>query len=176
VGTAIDPSVEAAESVKSVPSDVSPSPPGQSVTEWNTNQRQEWKKGRSAGGIDGVLQREPSGKATPNVSHADHGVLPCFSRPAGAHELVFPAFSPDGTQVAYWYARDGDFLNQNDVYVVPATGGTPRNLTRAHDRAIFRASWMPDGKTVLVAGNDVERTSLWLQTLEGPARRLETAS
>lgn len=85
----------------------------------------------------------------------------------------FPSFSPDGSQVAYWYARDGDVLNPNEVYVVPSAGGTPRNLTRTLDRTIFQSAWMPDGRSLLVAGNDVDRTSLWLQTVEGPARRLD---
>ena len=86
----------------------------------------------------------------------------------------FPAFSPNGTQVAYGMRVTGTSSTRTTFTSSPATGGTPRNLTRALNRAIFRASWMPDGKTLLVAGNDVERTSLWLQTLEGPARRLET--
>ncbi|HUL75938.1 MAG TPA: peptidase S41, partial [Vicinamibacteria bacterium] len=36
-----------------------------------------------------------------------------------------PCFSPDGTLVAF----NGEYDGNQDVYVVPAAGGTPRRLT-----------------------------------------------
>jgi dipeptidyl aminopeptidase/acylaminoacyl peptidase len=83
-----------------------------------------------------------------------------------------PAWSPDGTQIAYWYNRDGDQNNVNEINLVPAAGGTPRVITRALDRCLYRSLWMPDGKSILVGGNDGTRVSLWLQPLDGPSRRL----
>src|SRR3989475_6548168 len=52
-----------------------------------------------------------------------------------------PAFSPDGTQVAFTGEYDGNV----DVYVVPASGGVPRRLTYhpGEDRVV---GWTPDGK------------------------------
>lgn len=38
---------------------------------------------------------------------------------------IFPHFSPDGTQIAFTGQYDGN----TEVYVMPATGGTPRRLT-----------------------------------------------
>ncbi|MBK8727426.1 MAG: PD40 domain-containing protein [Holophagaceae bacterium] len=32
----------------------------------------------------------------------------------------FPAFSPDGRQIAYWFPRDGDYVNQNEIHLVDA--------------------------------------------------------
>ena len=86
----------------------------------------------------------------------------------------YPTFSPDGAQVAYWYSRDGDPNNVNDIHVAPAAGGAGRNLTRPIDRNLFRSIWMPDGKALLVGGNDGTRVSLWVQPIEGSARRLDT--
>src|SRR5215472_10405427 len=37
----------------------------------------------------------------------------------------FPRFSPDGSMIAFSSNRDGNY----DVYVIPASGGTPRQLT-----------------------------------------------
>ena len=54
----------------------------------------------------------------------------------------------------------------NDVYVAAASGGEGRNVTQAIDRNIARAIWMPDGKSLLVGGNDTERVSLWQQPLD----------
>jgi dipeptidyl aminopeptidase/acylaminoacyl peptidase len=84
-----------------------------------------------------------------------------------------PSFSPDGQQVAFWCPRDGDPNSVNEVWVAPATGGPGRPLTRDLDRCLYLSQWQPDGKALLVGGNDGHRISLWQQPLDGPARRLE---
>ena len=83
----------------------------------------------------------------------------------------YPTFSPDGTQVAYWYPRQGNTMNINEAWVAPATGGEGRSLTPTLDRDVFRTIWMPDGKSLLVGGLDGNRTSLWLQPLKGGTAR-----
>ena len=92
------------------------------------------------------------------------------------HSMAFegyPSFSPDGSRLTYWYPRDGDPNNVNEIHLVPVSGGEGANLTRALDRSMVQAIWMPDGKAVLVGAHDGTRVSLWLQPLDGPARRLE---
>jgi len=83
-----------------------------------------------------------------------------------------PTFSPDGSNVAFWYPRDGDQNQVNEINVVAAAGGEPRPITRAIDRCLFQSRWMPDGRSILTGGNDGTRVSMWLQPLDGPARRL----
>jgi dipeptidyl aminopeptidase/acylaminoacyl peptidase len=86
-------------------------------------------------------------------------------------------YSPDGSQVAYWYPLNGDPNNQNDIFVTSAngssTGGNDNDATHGIDRNIQRAIWMPDNKSLLVGGHDGTRTSIWLQPLNGPARKLD---
>jgi dipeptidyl aminopeptidase/acylaminoacyl peptidase len=91
-----------------------------------------------------------------------------------AHEKYegFGLFSPDGSQVAYWYPRDGDRANENEIFVTPASGGDGQDATRSIDRNILRAIWMPDGKSLLVGGHDGVRVGLWLQPLGGAAKQL----
>jgi dipeptidyl aminopeptidase/acylaminoacyl peptidase len=91
------------------------------------------------------------------------------------HEKVesFGVFSPDGSRVAYWYSRDGDPNNENEVFVTQTSGGDGTDLTRSIDRDLLRVIWMPDGSSVLVGGHDGTQTSLWLQPLNGPAKKLE---
>jgi dipeptidyl aminopeptidase/acylaminoacyl peptidase len=84
-----------------------------------------------------------------------------------------PAFSPDGLQVAFLHPRDGDFASVTELFVAPALGGDGRSLTRDLDRSIGRGLWMPDGRSLLAAANDGTRTALWVQPLDGPARRLD---
>ena len=91
-----------------------------------------------------------------------------------------PLFSPDGTRLAHWYPRDGEGRNVNEIYVGPAAGGDTASVTRALDRNVQRAMWMPDGKSMLVSANDGTTTGLWIQPLEGlqpgKARRIELGS
>ncbi|MGB7025073.1 MAG: S9 family peptidase [Candidatus Acidiferrales bacterium] len=82
-------------------------------------------------------------------------------------------YSPDGSQVAYWYPRDGDLNNENEIYVAPTSGGDGTDITRGIDREIQRAIWMPNGKTLLIGGHDGTGVSLWLQPLDGPARKID---
>ena len=63
---------------------------------------------------------------------------------SGAGSETDPAFSPDGTLIAFTGEYDGNV----DVFVVPATGGVPKRLTwhPAPDRVL---GWMPDGKRII---------------------------
>ncbi|HKM90452.1 MAG TPA: S41 family peptidase [Candidatus Acidoferrales bacterium] len=67
---------------------------------------------------------------------------------------LFPKFSPDGKWIAFTGQYDGD----EQVYVIPATGGIPRQLTFypargplpprwGYDNQVY--GWTPDGKSVL---------------------------
>lgn len=70
--------------------------------------------------------------------------------------------SLDGKQVAY-LASPGDGPEAQDLYVMPAAGGRPRDLTAANlDRPIGRFEWRPDGSLAAVVerGFHNEITSL----------------
>jgi dipeptidyl aminopeptidase/acylaminoacyl peptidase len=87
-----------------------------------------------------------------------------------------PVFAPTGRMLAYWQPREGrgDLGWENEVWIITAEGGSPRSITRGLDRNLFGAQWMPDGKSLLVAGNDHTGVGAWIQPLDGPARRLNT--
>ncbi len=55
-----------------------------------------------------------------------------------------PAFSPDGSQVAF----NGEYDGNTDVYVVPALGGVPKRLTW-HPAPDTVLGWTPDGKRIV---------------------------
>jgi dipeptidyl aminopeptidase/acylaminoacyl peptidase len=85
----------------------------------------------------------------------------------------FGFFSPDGSKIAYWFPRDGDFNNENEIFVASSTGGEGKDVTRGLDRNVMRAIWMPDGNSLLVSGHDGTRTAIWIQPLDGAAKRLD---
>ncbi len=84
-----------------------------------------------------------------------------------------PAFSPDGSQVSYWYPKEGDPNSIVQIWVAPTTGGKGTCLTGPLDRCLFHSVWMPDGKALLVGGHDGTRATFWLYPLVGKPRRLE---
>jgi tricorn protease len=63
---------------------------------------------------------------------------------SGTGDETEPAFSPDGTRIAFTGEYDGNV----DVFVIPASGGVPKRLTwhPAADRVL---GWMPDGKRII---------------------------
>ena len=78
--------------------------------------------------------------------------------------------------VAYSYPRDGDSRFVNEVFVAPAAGGDGRSLTRDLDRNFRTFRWMPDSGSLIIRANDGTTAGLWIQPLEGPARRLDTGN
>jgi tricorn protease len=72
------------------------------------------------------------------------GVAQRLTAANGAASL--PVFSPDGTEIAFTGTYDGNA----DVYVIPASGGTPRRLTY-HPSPDLAVGWTRDGKQVLFA-------------------------
>ncbi len=64
-----------------------------------------------------------------------------------------PAFSPDGTEIAFVSDRSGS----RQVHVMPVGGGVPRRIT-THTEGFTLEEWMPDGKSLLVS---IQRDHFW---------------
>jgi dipeptidyl aminopeptidase/acylaminoacyl peptidase len=147
-----------------------------------------WSLSKDEDNIPSSLSWSPDGKqicftrqADPHVGDSDQTVLEILDIDGGRLRQLtkrssfesFGLFSPDGSKIAYWFPRDGDFNNENEIYVAPSTGGDGTDLTRALDRNVQRAIWMPDGKSLLVSGDDGTRTVIWIQPLDGVARKVD---
>ena len=89
---------------------------------------------------------------------------------------LFPKFSPDGSQIAFTGQYDGD----EQVYVMPAGGGVPRQLTYypargplpprwGYDNQVY--DWSPDGGAVLFRSlrysTDLSDSRLYLASVDG---------
>ncbi|MEO5821371.1 MAG: S9 family peptidase, partial [Vicinamibacteraceae bacterium] len=88
-----------------------------------------------------------------------------------------PAWSPDGTQVAYLQGSEPKLIaySRNTLAVVPVAGGAPKLLTDASTIDVESPAWLPDGKALyLIAVNDRARELVRVSAAGGPLTRLTT--
>ena len=97
------------------------------------------------------------------LAEKEGGVAVRISSPKG--EESFPRFSPDGSLLAF----TGDYDGNEDIYVMPATGGLPTRATHhgAPDRML---GWYPDGKTILYATSMTSPKNRFNQLYRVPAQ------
>jgi Tol biopolymer transport system component len=78
----------------------------------------------------------------------------------------FPAWSPDGRQVAFSSERSGQW----DLWLVSSDGGTPKRLT--NDSNIdYQPGWSPDGKWIAYGSGTAERFELRVLPAAGGAHQ-----
>ncbi|MEZ4585066.1 MAG: prolyl oligopeptidase family serine peptidase [Gemmatimonadales bacterium] len=85
-----------------------------------------------------------------------------------------PVVSPDGRAIAFYSTRSG----AQDIWMVPAGGGAPRQLTRqamSVDDPRFVPAWSPDGRSIAFVSNrsDYWSDDLWVvDVATGSSRQL----
>ena len=85
-----------------------------------------------------------------------------------------PAWSPDGTRIAFAASRgrDHDLDWQRDVFVVEVATGRTTRVTDGAGCLFGDPAWLPDGRTLVLAGSRLprrggSRNDLWLFAADG---------
>lgn len=74
-----------------------------------------------------------------------------------------PAFSPDGSHLAYLAAEHpGNGSDRMRLMILDWKGGKVQPLTGNWDRSIDRFAWLPDGKTLVARAYHLGQRPLWL--------------
>lgn len=84
---------------------------------------------------------------------------------------VTPQIAPRGGRLTYWYPRDGDYISENEIHLLDGTDDL--DLTRTLDRNAAGSLWLPDGRSLLVCGDDGAHVRFWFVPLSGAARALD---
>jgi dipeptidyl aminopeptidase/acylaminoacyl peptidase len=137
------------------------------VRHWDT-----WSDGRRSQLFTMAL--DDVARGTPVNVTGGIGDVP--SKPFGGREDY--AFSPDSAQVAFSVrAMTGEPWSTNfDIYVVPAAGGTPRNLTADNPAWDGQPAYSPDGSQLAYVamdrpGSESDRFHLVLLNLKSGVKR-----
>jgi Tol biopolymer transport system component/serine/threonine protein kinase len=80
---------------------------------------------------------------------------------------LFPSWSPDGVQIAFWSERDG-----GGCYVMPAVSGTARRVAAASAVQITAPLWSADGQELsCLVGDQFEAVLVTFDLATGEVRR-----
>ena len=95
--------------------------------------------------------------------------------PDAMHKERQPLFSPDGKSIAYQLnLKNAGYAY--DIFVTSSTASNGINVTAKLDRCFFRSEWSMDSKAIFVAANDFNTVSLWMQPINGAAKKLNLSN
>jgi Tol biopolymer transport system component len=93
---------------------------------------------------------------------------PLTSPPEGSLGDFDPAFSPDGTALAF-VRSGGSGWGDLDVWIQPVEGGEARRLTSRNHEFLAAPAWTPDGRAVLFTARGGPHAGMWRVSVEGGA-------
>jgi dipeptidyl aminopeptidase/acylaminoacyl peptidase len=92
---------------------------------------------------------------------------------AGRTATEDPAWSPDGTRIAFTtnLGRDHDLAYRSDIVVVEVATGRRTRVTGGGSSIFFSPTWLPDGRTIAALGGrrpaNEYRFDIWLFAADG---------
>ncbi|MGZ4787556.1 MAG: LpqB family beta-propeller domain-containing protein, partial [Terriglobales bacterium] len=130
--------------------------------------KEEWEHGALSWSPDGKRLLFPDGKSHGRsmiyaLDLATMDAKPITSPSEKIDGDFSPAYSPDGTHIAFARGTEG-FVR--DVYVRDVSGGEPKRLT-FDNRYVSSLAWTADGSGIIFSSDRAGKTSLWRVDLAG---------
>ena len=102
------------------------------------------------------------------VLRAQDARTPSFDQVISLKRPGAVAISPDGKRVAFTVAETNwdDNAYENEIYLVPAAGGEPRQLTRGKKSSLSPA-WSPDGRWLAFVSDRTDKRQLYVIDPDG---------
>ena len=114
----------------------------------------------------------PRGGSQVFLLSVDDSSVHAITEPQGQDRDWGPAFSPDGTQMAFVRGNGAGF--PEEVYVMPLAGGAPRQLTNERAAIMGPPTWSQDGASVIFSSTKGGDPALWtIPASGGAATRME---
>lgn len=83
-----------------------------------------------------------------------------------------PAWSPDGMNIIYVSGEKADPGTAKELFIVPASGGAPRQITSL-GKDLSRPAWSPDGRNIVYVQNQGERNrTIFVANVDGSSPRV----
>lgn len=101
---------------------------------------------------------------------ADSSIKPLTNRQKAES---YASFSPDGATITYMLPRNEIPNDIREIWITNMDAGIGKNLTASADKELYRAMWMPDGKSLLTGGPEQNKHALWIQHLDGKSTKLD---
>jgi Tol biopolymer transport system component len=81
----------------------------------------------------------------------------------GAHNDYYPAWSPDGSKIAFVYDGEGN----DEIYVMNADGSARTNLSHSPGSWEYEPAWSPDGSKIVFETNRDGNYELYVMNADG---------
>ena len=157
----------------------------QETADWDI-WRLDLQRGRGTGGaqtrfiastrIDGNPQFSPDGKQVAFTSERSGGLEIWLADDRGGNLLRLTSFGRDGTPGSPRWSPDGKTIafdvyasaegSTGDIYVVSASGGPPRRVTKASSEDVT-PSWSRDGRWIYFSSNRSGQMQVWKVPSDG---------
>jgi Tol biopolymer transport system component len=111
-----------------------------------------------------VFTSARSGRFEIWVADADGQDLLQLTSMARSGSVGSPRWSPDGNRIAFDFLAEGG--TRPDIYVVGASGGPPRRVTRS-DAPDVRPSWSRDGRWIYFGSHRSGQWQVWKVPADG---------
>lgn len=105
------------------------------------------------------------GRDRPTVrENGDHGLSTIDLRTGERREILkglasFPAWSPGGHRIAYWYY--GGSIGRSDIATIPVNGGDAVTVTEGFGVLNWNPVWSPDGQYLYFVSNKGGHPGVW---------------